>query len=234
MKKPLIGVTPLYDDAKESIWMLPGYMDVLLSCGALPLILPFDSAQADVAQLVALCDGFLFTGGQDVAPSLYGEQTLPACGALHPGRDALEQVLYAQAFAADKPIFGICRGLQFLNVMQGGTLYQDLDTQMQGAVSHRMQPPYDAPWHQVQLIAGTPLHALLGSAQISVNSCHHQGIRRLGKGLVPMAQAPDALVEAFYCPGKRFVQAVQWHPEFAWRTDTRQRQMIEAFVQACC
>ena len=119
MKKPIIGVTPLYDIERESIWMLPGYLEVLTACGGLPVILPLEADGTDPQQLVDMCDGILFTGGQDVAPALYGQEPLPLCGECHEGRDKLEQALFKAAFQADLPIFGICRGMQFINVMMG-------------------------------------------------------------------------------------------------------------------
>lgn len=233
MKKPIIGVTPLYDIERESIWMLPGYLEVLTACGGLPVILPLEADGTDPQQLVDMCDGILFTGGQDVAPVLYGQEPLPLCGECHEGRDKLEQALFKAAFQADLPIFGICRGMQFINVMMGGTLYQDLPSQRGVGLSHRMKPPYDSRWHDVELVVGTPLKRLLGEPQIGVNSCHHQAVRDLAPGLAAMAYATDRIVEAVYSPDKPFVQAVQWHPEFAWKKDERQKQIMEAFVKAC-
>lgn len=231
-KKPVIGVTPLYDDERESIWMLPGYVDALQACGALPLILPFAPADADVEQLVAMCDGILFTGGHDVDPALYEEKYLPVCGPTHEGRDTLEFALLQRALLVDLPVLGICRGAQFINVALGGTLYQDLPTQMPSGVSHQMKPPYDRGWHDVSLVPGTPLYFLLKRTNMSVNSYHHQGIRDLSFQLLPMATAPDSLIEAFFHPGKKFTWGVQWHPEFAWQSDEIQRAIVQSFVDA--
>lgn len=233
MRKPIIGVTPLYDRERESIWMLPGYLEVLTACGGLPVILPLEAKGTDAGQLVELCDGILFTGGQDVDPVLYGQEVLEFCGERCEGRDKLEQALFREALRADLPIFGICRGMQFINVMMGGTLYQDLPSQRGVGLSHRMKPPYDARWHDVELVEGSPLRELLGEERIGVNSCHHQAVRDLAPGLEAMACAADRIVEAVYCPDKYFLQAVQWHPEFSWRKDDRQRRIMGAFVDAC-
>ncbi|MCI8660454.1 MAG: gamma-glutamyl-gamma-aminobutyrate hydrolase family protein [Lachnospiraceae bacterium] len=233
MRKPIIGVTPLYDTERESIWMLPGYLEVLKDCGGLPVILPLGIDGADGEQLVKMCDGILFTGGQDVDPGLYGQEVWEFCGERHGGRDQQERELFREAFRADMPIFGICRGMQFINVMMGGTLYQDLPSQRGVGLSHRMKPPYDVRWHDVELVSESPLGKLLGEELIGVNSCHHQAIRKLAPGLKAMACATDRIVEALYCPDRRFLQAVQWHPEFSWRRDERQRRIMEAFVEAC-
>lgn len=233
MKQPLIGVTPLYDDERESIWMLPGYMNVLSACGATPIILPFTQEEAVLEQLTALCDGILFTGGHDVAPQLYGESPIAACGPSSPQRDALEAALFRLAAEAQLPVFGICRGIQFFNVMLGGTLYQDLPSQRPEGGSHVMVPPYDRPWHSVTLPAATPLASLLGRETLSVNSYHHQAIKQLAPGLRSMAFSADGLVEGVYAPGQRFLQAVQWHPEFSWQAAPEQQRIMQRFVDAC-
>ncbi len=231
--KPVIGVTPLYDDERESIWMLPGYVDALKSCGALPLILPFSSAEADIAQLVGMCDGILFTGGHDVDPALYEERKSPKCGEINAQRDKLEFALLQRALMIDLPVLGICRGAQFINVCLGGTLYQDIPSQMPMPVPHQMTAPYNRPFHEVSLVPGTPLYYLLKATRLQVNSYHHQGIRDLSFQLSAMAYAPDSLIEAFYHPMKSFTWGVQWHPEFLWEEDVAQRQVFQAFVEAC-
>lgn len=139
MEKPIIGVTPLWDEEKKSYWMLPGYLEGVKEAGAIPVILPLTTNGADIAQLADLCDGFLFTGGQDVDPQLYGEAMEPFCGELCPARDALEQELLRQALERDKPILGICRGIQFLNAALGGTLYQDLPTEHPSEIGHELE-----------------------------------------------------------------------------------------------
>lgn len=232
MKKTVIGVTPLWDGERDSYWMLPGYLEGLELAGAIPIILPLAADGADIAQLADLCDGFLFTGGQDVAPQLYGEAMKPTCGELCPARDTLEQELLNRALEQDKPILGICRGLQILNVTLGGTLYQDLPTEHPSEIEHSMKPPYDQAAHTVRILPDTPLAALLQKQELGVNSCHHQAIRSLAPSLVEMARSTDDLIEAMYLPGKTFVWGVQWHPELSFRTDEDSRKMFMALVTA--
>lgn len=229
--KPLIGVTPLYDNALKSVWMIPGYLEALSACGALPVILPF--APANAALMAQECDGILFTGGNDISPSLYEEEIASACGELCPRRDELEYALLSEALNRDVPLLGICRGAQFINAALGGSLYQDIPSQMSAAVSHSMKSPYDRYWHKVSLMPDTPLSTMLKTTTLSVNSYHHQGIRELSFQLCPMAYAPDGLVEAFYHSSKTFTWGVQWHPEFLWREDRAQRMIFQAFVDAC-
>ena len=229
MNKPVIGVLPLYDKDKASYWMLPGYFLGLQAAGALPLMLPLEGLE-DLDQLTKLCDGFLFTGGQDVDPACYQEALSPQCGELCPRRDRLELALLRRALEAGKPILGICRGLQLMNVGLGGSLYQDLPSQRPGPIRHRMEAPYDREAHSVKLPG--PLATLLGTEQLGVNSCHHQGVKDLAPGLLPMAWAQDGLVEAFYHPDQPFVWAVQWHPEFYDPNQGPGAPIFRAFVQA--
>lgn len=232
-KKALIGIIPLVDKPRESYWMLPGYMKLLSSQGALPLMLPLTDEAADLDQLAALCDGFLFSGGHDVSPEVYQASAqvdnLDTC----PERDAMEKALLTRVLALDKPVLGICRGLQFINAVLGGSLYQDLPTQAPSAVNHHQDPPYDAPVHDVELVKEGSLYRLLGKERLAVNSLHHQAVKDLAPALKAMAFSPDGLVEAAELPEKAFVWALQWHPEFAYLKDEASRRIAEAFVDAC-
>lgn len=232
MEKPLIGVIPLWDDARESLWMLPGYLNGIREAGGLPVTLPLEVGSQDISRLYKLCDGILFTGGQDVEPALYHAVTSPLCGPTCPARDHLESALFRQAFDDDKPMLGICRGIQLMNALLGGTLYQHLPDELSGALNHQMSPPYDLPCHTVQVEPGGMLRRLLGTGTIGVNSCHHQGIREPAPALRVEARAPDGLVEAVACPSRRFLLGVQWHPEFSYRTESSSAAIFRAFVES--
>ena len=145
----------------------------------------------------------------------------------------METELLALARAQDKPVLGICRGIQFLNAALGGTLWQDLPVEYPSEVTPHQTGAYDQPIHTVRLLPGTPLADLLGVDTLPVNSYHHQAIHKLAPGLAAMATAPDGIVEAVYEPGKRFVWAVQWHPEFSWKVSAESRKIFAAFVSAC-
>lgn len=230
--KPVIGVVPLFDEERDSIWMIPGYLDMLVACGALPIILPFVSEPRDVARDFELVDGVLVTGGQDVSPYLYGESAIPACGTPYATRDLLDQELIRQCRATRTPLLGICRGIQILNVTYGGTLWQDIPTQVPSDICHAMRPPYDAVAHEVTLKGGSQLAGLLGCTRLGVNSYHHQAVREVAPGLEAVAWATDGLVEALRDPTQEFLLAVQWHPELSWRVDPRQKHLVAAFVAA--
>ncbi|MBO4418602.1 MAG: gamma-glutamyl-gamma-aminobutyrate hydrolase family protein [Oscillospiraceae bacterium] len=229
MKKPIIGVLPLYDREKDSYWMLPAYFHGLEYAGALPVMLPLNGAE-DCERLLEICDGLLFTGGQDVDPALYGEQILDCCGELCSARDQLEAALLQFAIKANKPILGICRGLQLINAALGGTLWQDLPSQRPDGLNHRMERPYDRTEHTVTLSG--PLAAAYGAESLGVNSCHHQGIKTLAPTLHAMAVAEDGLIEAVYNPEKPFFWAVQWHPEFFEPENGPGTAIFRAFVNA--
>jgi putative glutamine amidotransferase len=233
MKKPIVGVVPLWDSKLESLWMLPGYFDGVRMAGGLPVMLPLRPEPQDIPQLYELCDGLLFTGGQDAAPALYGAAPIRECGQPCPDRDRLETVLFRLAYADDKPVLGICRGIQLINVLLGGTLYQDLPSEHPGAVEHRMSPPYDRVCHTVRLDRKSPLGQLLGTEELGVNSYHHQGVKGLSPALKAAAYAPDGLVEAIYAPGRRFLWAVQWHPEYSLRSSPSSAAIFRAFLRAC-
>ncbi len=235
MRKPVIGVIPLYDEKRESLWMLPGYLDGLAEAGAIPVILPLHASVEELHQTDAMLDGYLFTGGQDVNPALYGEKPRSCCGAPCEERDLLEQRIYEIACGQDKPILGICRGIQLLNVLHGGSLYQDLAQEFpeKSGVEHHMTAPYDRTVHGVEIRRDSPLYRTLGKESLRVNSYHHQGVKRVGEGLQIMAVAEDGLVEALCRKDKRFVWALQWHPELIYQKDGDALKVFQAFVKAC-
>lgn len=230
-KSPIIGVTPLWDAERKSVWMLPDYLDGIKAAGGIPVVLPIEMSEADADRIVETCDGFLFTGGQDVAPELYGTKDATGTVVPSPERDNLETLLLSKALQADKAIFGICRGLQFINAFLGGTLWQDLPSQHPSDIVHRQDKPYVNPTHKVSLSGD--LQTLLGKDTLEVNTLHHQAIKDLGKDLTPLAKSPDGLIEAVKMMGKRFVCAVQWHPEYMFKTDGDSLRVFSWFVRQC-
>jgi putative glutamine amidotransferase len=180
-------------------------------------------------------DGILLPGGDDVLPSLYGAAPHTTFEAAEPGRDAYELELAQRAGDADVPLLAICRGIQVLNVARGGTLVQDIPSELPDAVAHEVRDTPFAIAHDVWVAEGTLLHTLLreridGDA-CPVNSRHHQAVQTVGSGLVVSATAPDGVIEAVEDPSKRFCVGVQWHPENFYRTGEF-RALFEAFVAA--
>lgn len=231
--KPLIGITPLFDEDKGSPWMQTAYMNGILKAGGLPVMLPVQIEKDDIRLFVEKLDGFLFTGGPDISPYLYGETPQASCGPCVEVRDAMEKKLFEELLPSGKPILGICRGCQLLNALSGGTLYQDIATQYETQLTHRLEPPQNSPCHKVTVIKGTLLHQILRKNTLIVNSIHHQAIRTPALGLQVAAYAEDGLIEAAFRPDHPFFLTVQWHPERMFETDPLQLILFESFIQAC-
>ena len=193
----------------------------VMSTGALPVMIPSpagDSVQGephfeDYAQWL---DGLVLHGGADVWPGSYGETPLEERWSGDRLRDEYEQALVKAFVAAGKPVFGVCRGLQLINVAFGGTLYQDIGTQRPDSLVHRDADRYDHNFHQLEIVPETRLQGLLAGAQsCKINSIHHQGIKQLAEGFVVEARCPDdGMIEAIRHTGPSYIAAVQWHPEF--------------------
>ena len=228
---PIIGVTPLWDAERKSVWMLPDYLEGIKAAGGIPVVLPLEMSEEDANRIVETFDGFLFTGGQDVTPELYGMKDATGTIIPSPERDKLEMLLLEKVLQADKAVLGICRGLQFINAFLGGTLWQDLPSQHPSDIVHRQGKPYGVPTHKVKLEGD--LKTLLGKDVLEVNTLHHQAVKDLADGLTPMAVAPDGLIEAARMSGKRFVWAVQWHPEYMFKTDPDSLAIFSCFVKQC-
>lgn len=255
MSRPLIALTPLMDYGRDSLWMVPGYMNAVEQAGGMPVILPLSADIDIIKQAVNTFDGFLFTGGPDVGPwvksivskqgnvrsleSIASDYTQKATQqdndesrheVLSLDRDAMEALLLAEIMRQDKPLLGICRGIQFINAALGGTLWRDLPSENPSNIEHHMSPPYDEFAHTVSLVPNTPLAELLDEERIGVNSYHHQAVREAAPGLEVMATSPDGVIEAVYRPSSRFLWAVQWHPEFLHTVDEDAQQIFNALV----
>lgn len=218
--RPIIGITPSPVHETSPAFgdvtfhrMTSTYTRAVETAGGIPIVLPATDPAA-AAQVVSRLDALLLSGGGDIRPSRYGDtgpQHEKTYG-IDDARDEWEAALLGAAFAIDLPVLCICRGIQVLNVFSGGTLWQDVPTEMPGAASHTQ--PEGGPHLTAHEVAATGLlAAVYGAATIGANSFHHQGIKELGAGLVACGRTPDGLVEAVEMPGKSFVLGVQWHPE---------------------
>jgi putative glutamine amidotransferase len=203
----------------------------------LPMLRELDGAKraAHIAAYVDQLDGLLLQGGTDIAPQRYGQTPLRPAWAGDPIRDRLEFDVLEAFLRADKPVLGVCRGFQVLQVMFGGALLQDIPTQHAGAIAHDSPAGYCACTHAVELMPAGPMAQWYGRSSARVNSAHHQGVLAAAGGLQVDARAPDGIIEALYAPAARFVYAVQWHPEFhhldAALLDPS--PMLRAFIAAC-
>lgn len=238
MKKTVIGLTPAHNTDTQDLSMRPTYLKALTAAGALPLILPLSLSPEDCRQLARSLDGFVFTGGPDPHPFLFGEETHSCCGNVSAQRDSMELSLMKAVMETGKPILGICRGIQILNIGLGGTIYQDIPSQFSPAagvfpLAHRQPYDYHVPSHTVSVTAGSLLSEICGCSPLRVNSMHHQAVRDLAPGLTACALASDGLIEGVEMPGYPWFLAVQWHPEYLWETDSGAAGLFRSFERAC-
>lgn len=231
MKAPHIGIVPLVDEEKQSYWMLPGYMNGIIQEGGIPFMLPLTCDENMLTEIVMTIDGIVFPGGQDVSPALYNAQPIDQCGTPCRERDKMEILLLRLAMKRNIPILGICRGIQFINAALGGDLYQDLPGEHPSPIEHHQQAPYDMPVHSVTIKQATPLYKTLQKETIEVNSYHHQAIKTLAPNLEIMAKSSDGLIEAVYSPEHKFLWAIQWHPEFSYKSDLNSRKIFKTFIE---
>ncbi|MES1259272.1 MAG: gamma-glutamyl-gamma-aminobutyrate hydrolase family protein [Gemmatimonadota bacterium] len=245
-RRPLIGVTTqtlqvidgIPADLPPSWVMNQHYVRALMNAGAAPVLVPLISSdEAALRGVYESLDGILFPGGVDVDPDLYGGDSTGKLDRLDADRDATELSLARWALEEGKPVLGLCRGFQVLNVAAGGTLWPDLAHDRPEMQKHDYFPSQGFTRshlaHSVDVLRGTRLCDALGARdRVMVNSMHHQGIRELGKQLVPAAVAPDGLVEAFERPGDSFAIGVQWHPEMFASGEPGVGKLFEDFIRA--
>ncbi len=243
MRRPVIGIVT------QTMASVPGqvplswvmgqkYVRALTAEGAVPWVIPL--IQGDEATLRCIydrLDGLFLMGGVDVDPVHYGEERLPLCGQTDPARDWTELALARWCMADHKPLLGACRGVQVLNVAAGGTLYQDIATQVPQALKHDYFPTANAYMrdllvHEVTTRPDSRLARIMGADSTPVNSMHHQGIKDLAPGLVPSAFASDGLIEGVEGSNGHFLIGVQWHPEELAATQAPQRRLFAAFIDA--
>ena len=245
MSRPLIGIPTQTLQAIEHIpealphsWVMNSrYSLAAASAGAAPVMIPLLGDDVDTLRaLYDRLDGLLLAGGVDVDPAAFGERPHPQLGRTDPARDAVELRLVRWAVEEKKPLFGLCRGLQVINVALGGSLWQDIETQVDGAIRHDCYPTLgyarDFFAHDATLAAGSRLHAAFEAPSIRVNSMHHQAIKDLAPSLHASARAPDGLIEGVESGDDHFLVGVQWHPEMFEPSDPRTRQLFRSFVDA--
>lgn len=241
--RPLIGITVNYceeDLGSASKLGLAGqrwhtladdYIWAVERAGGLPLMIPVYRDCETAFELMDRCDGILLSGGNDVAPTHYGQSFGEKVGRISPRRDAQELLMAKRLLnKMSVPVLGICRGIQILNIACGGDLYQDL---LQEGYDHvAWGAPLDSFVHPVTLAEGSLLADIVGEQRMWVNSYHHQAVRQAGTGLAVSASSDDGVTEAIELPGPRFVLAVQWHPEMLFSCNINQC-IFERFVAAC-
>lgn len=236
MARVPVGLTIGHSRDAEIFSLRDDYVRAVETAGGLPLVLapgkPED-APALAAEYLDRVQALVLSGGADVDPALYGEARHATVKRVFPERDAFELALCREALRRDMPTLAICRGHQLLNVATGGTLFQDIASQVEAAVVH---DPDQERWercHDVVLLPGTRLRDILGQERVAVNSFHHQAVKELGQGLVLSARGcDDGVIEGMEMPDRKFMIGVQWHPESFWDRPQGFQPLFQALVNA--
>jgi putative glutamine amidotransferase len=230
---PLIGITTsvTVGAIPERAYVNAAYVRAVQDAGGVPVLLPPQLDGEARRALRELLAGVVLTGGGDIDPACFGEARHPTVADVSGERDALEIELTQWALERTRPILAICRGIQVLNVALGGTLHQDIPSDVPHALVHAQAQPRREPTHRVKVEDGTRLARVLGTAEVEVNSFHHQALARLGRGLRAVAWAPDGVVEGVETSDAGpFVVGVQWHPEDLVGHDAAARNLFRALV----
>jgi len=231
--RPVIGITLGDGDRPGYHSMREDYVRSVERAQAIPLVLPPLRPQ-DAEAVLERLDGLLLSGGIDVDPALYGRAPHPRLGRVDRARDEFELALTRHALRRELPLLAICRGQQVLNVAAGGTLVQDIASELAGALKHDAAGRRTRRAHAVEVAPGSRLREILGAGPLSVNSFHHQAVDRLGDGLVVSGRSPaDGVVEAVEMRERAFVIGVQWHPESFWGEASSFQALFDAHAQAC-
>ncbi|HEV2834603.1 MAG TPA: gamma-glutamyl-gamma-aminobutyrate hydrolase family protein [Pyrinomonadaceae bacterium] len=231
-KRPRIGIPMRIELPTDRFYLSRYYSEAVEAAGGAPVHISLIPKAGYVDTVVDGLDGILLPGSDsDVDPLRYGQQPHPNLGAVHPIKDETDLLIIDAAERRRLPLFAICFGMQVLNVSRGGTLIQDIGSQLPEAIKHEQGVPRDRPSHRVSLAEETKLSSITGVENALVNSHHHQAIETLGADLIATAWSSDGIIEAIEDPrSDRFVLAVQWHPELGWERDAISQRLFEAFV----
>ncbi len=216
---PIIGITSgkiLGNSQIMRISLIDKYIQAIQLAGGVPLVIPTGLTPSEFVSCRQVFDGFLLTGGGDIAIERFDGEPNPRISDVDPDRDRLEIEVTKFALEENRPLFGICRGIQVINVAMGGSLYTDIGTQRENSIKHDWYPNvarnYEA--HSVKIVENSKVYQIINGDEINVNSLHHQAIKELGQHLSPTAYAPDGIIEAVESPKHHFFLGVQWHPEW--------------------
>jgi putative glutamine amidotransferase len=230
---PLVGIT--CGLTSDCYTVTKYYSQAVEKCGGLPVILPTTTNKSTLEALNKKISGLILSGGGDLDPTYFGEEPAIGLGRITPERDYYELELAKLFLAAHKPILGICRGMQVLNIAAGGTIWQDIHTQLYSPVlKHNQEAPKWYPTHRVLVTAHTLLSFVLGEVdEVRVNSFHHQGINKVAKGFRINAIANDGIIEGIESLEDKFILGIQWHPECMWENEPIQLALFQEFINAC-
>jgi putative glutamine amidotransferase len=236
---PVIGITASIDHRSpafgETYSLTRKYAEGVLQAGGVPLIVPHNLDEDSLHVVLDRLDGLLLSGGGDIDPVLFGEELHPATCEIEPDRDRVELTLARWVVERDVPFLAICRGVQVLNVALGGTLVQDIPSQVPDALQHsfdRKTTPRDYLAHPVKIDPSSQLARVMQLENAQSNSWHHQSIKQAAEGLLVTAVAPDGVIEAVEVPERRYAIGVQWHPEWLFEKRVEHQRLFEELVRA--
>ena len=234
--KPIIGIlgSNMYFPAPsfapvEKFYVNTSYINAVQLNGGIPLAIPVCENEEDLAELLKMCNGVIVPGGEDVDPKYFNESPHPTIGVIRPDMDKFIFQALDICFKHNIPLFGICRGLQIINIALGGSLYQDMSLYEKDTILHRQTYDRSYTVHKADIKSGSLLHSIFGKEEIMVNTMHHQAIKDLGQGLCATALAPDDIIEAIESDD-RPILAVQWHPEELIRSTPDMNKLFSHFI----
>lgn len=236
MKKPRIGITMRLELETRRFYLGRDYSEAIQGLGAIPVHLSLIPDRAYLSDCLKELDGILLPGSDtDVDPHRFGEEPHPKIKKIIFDKDETDSLVIEEAEKIGLPMLAICYGMQALNVFRGGTLFQDIESQIDNCLKHEQGIPLERSSHTIQIEENSTLSRLITNKEvIRVNSHHHQAIKKIGDNLKPTAWAKDGVVECIEdTRDNRFVVGVQWHPELSWRSDELSRKIFETFIKEC-
>lgn len=233
--KPFIGITSTMQTDELSHSISKYNVNAIIQAGGVPVGLPNIMNEADIHQLAEKLDGLYATGGYDIDPTLFGEEPHPKLGTITPKRDHFEMILFKKMLELNKPLLAVCRGMQILNIAEGGDMYQDIYSQIdRDLLQHSQIAPLDHAAHFVDVKKDSLLHELTGKEKLKVNTRHHQANRKIPTSLQVSGTASDGIIEAVESTEHKFALGVQWHPENLLEAgDEPSKKIYEGFIAAC-
>ena len=233
--RPLIGITMRLELSTRRFYLGRDYCEAVYAAGGLPIHIPLIAEHEHISQIVSHLDGVLLPGcDTDPDPGLYGEDPHQNLRTVIPEKDATDLLVIAEAEKRNIPIFGICYGMQILNVSLGGSLIQDIPSQVENAINHQQGLPRERNSHRIRMESGSLIGEMSQAREsVSVNSHHHQAVRVLGRELNATSRTSDGVIESIEDSFGRQVFAVQWHPELSWQNDELSRSLFDHFVAIC-